>query len=112
MSIATGVSAGMTEAVIVTTPDLIKIRLQDKANVSASPHNWRVHLLRRRSNDVKQAGKYKNTTDCVAKIFKQEGFPGFFKGMEATIWRHAVWNGGYFGVIQWDFLILLFVYFM
>ena len=79
MSILTGVSAGTTEAFIVATPDLIKIRLQDKAN----------------------AGKYKNTLDCVSKIFAQEGFGGFFKGLEATIWRHAVWNGGYFGVIQW-----------
>lgn len=34
MSILTGVSAGITEAFIVATPDLIKIRLQDKANVS------------------------------------------------------------------------------
>jgi hypothetical protein len=22
-----------------------------------------------------------------------------FNGLEATIWRHAAWNGGYFGVI-------------
>jgi solute carrier family 25 2-oxodicarboxylate transporter 21 len=35
MSIATGVSAGITEATIVSTPDLVKIRLQDKANVKA-----------------------------------------------------------------------------
>ena len=32
MSVLTGVSAGVTEALIVATPDLIKIRLQDKAN--------------------------------------------------------------------------------
>ncbi len=25
----------------------------------------------------------------------------FFKGLEATIWRHAIWNGGYFGVIKY-----------
>ena len=36
LSIATGVSAGITEATIVSTPDLIKIRLQDKANVILS----------------------------------------------------------------------------
>jgi solute carrier family 25 2-oxodicarboxylate transporter 21 len=78
MSILTGVSAGVTEATIVATPDLIKIRLQDKAN----------------------KGLYKNTIDCVQKIYAQEGFGGFMKGMEATIWRHALWNGGYFGVIQ------------
>ncbi|KNC97496.1 uncharacterized protein SPPG_07411 [Spizellomyces punctatus DAOM BR117] len=77
LSVLTGVSAGATEALVVVSFDLIKIRLQDKNN----------------------AGKYKNTMDCVAKIMQEEGIRGFFKGMEATIWRHAVWNGGYFGVI-------------
>lgn len=32
-SILTGVSAGATEAVVVVSPDLVKIRLQDKRNV-------------------------------------------------------------------------------
>lgn len=81
MSILTGVSAGITEATIVATPDLIKIRLQDKAN----------------------KGLYKNTSDCISKIYAQEGIGGFLKGMEATVWRHALWNGGYFGVIQYIF---------
>jgi hypothetical protein len=22
-----------------------------------------------------------------------------YNGLEATVWRHATWNGGYFGVI-------------
>ena len=42
----------------------------------------------------------KNRSDCISKIYALEGIGGFFKGMEATIWRHALWNGGYFGVIQ------------
>lgn len=37
--------------------------------------------------------------DAVKKIHLEEGLVGFLRGMEATIWRHAVWNGGYFGVI-------------
>ncbi|KAJ3085162.1 hypothetical protein HK102_000253 [Quaeritorhiza haematococci] len=78
LSIATGVSAGSTEALVVVSFELVKIRLQDKAN----------------------AGKYKNTMDAVAKIFREEGPLAFFKGLEATIWRHATWNGGYFGVIK------------
>ncbi|KAI9209839.1 mitochondrial carrier domain-containing protein [Polychytrium aggregatum] len=77
-SVLTGVSAGITEAFVVVSFDLVKIRLQDKAN----------------------AGKYKNTSDAFAKIFQQEGFIGFFRGLEATIWRHGVWNGGYFGCIS------------
>ena len=44
--------------------------------------------------------------DCISKIYAQEGFGGFLKGMEATIWRHAVWNGGYFGVIQYFYKFL------
>jgi solute carrier family 25 2-oxodicarboxylate transporter 21 len=35
LSVLTGMSAGVTEAVIVATPDLIKIRMQDKRNVRA-----------------------------------------------------------------------------
>lgn len=27
------------------------------------------------------------------------GARGFFRGIEATIWRHSVWNGAYFGMI-------------
>ena len=30
----------------------------------------------------------------------EEGFFGFWKGFEATVWRHGVWNGGYFGCIK------------
>ncbi|KAJ3368039.1 hypothetical protein GGF31_006872 [Allomyces arbusculus] len=74
----TGVSAGCTEAFLVVSFELVKIRLQDKAS----------------------AGKYKSTWDCVAKIMREEGPLAFFKGLEATIWRHATWNGGYFSVIN------------
>lgn len=35
LAIATGVSAGVTEAVIIVPFELVKIRMQDKANVSA-----------------------------------------------------------------------------
>lgn len=77
LSILTGVSAGATEAFVVVSFELIKIRMQDKNS----------------------AGKYRNTLDCVVKIFREEGPLAFFKGLEATVWRHAMWNGGYFGVI-------------
>ena len=42
---------------------------------------------------------YKNTSDAIRKIYSQEGLAAFYNGVEATIWRHALWNGGYFGVI-------------
>ncbi|KAK9765862.1 hypothetical protein K7432_005474 [Basidiobolus ranarum] len=77
LSILTGVSAGVTEAFVVVSFELVKIRLQDKNS----------------------AGKYTGTMDCVRKILAEEGPFAFFKGLEATIFRHAFWNGGYFGVI-------------
>ncbi|KYQ88810.1 mitochondrial substrate carrier family protein [Tieghemostelium lacteum] len=77
-AIASGVLAGITEAFIVVPFELVKIRLQAKEN----------------------AGKYKNTMDCVLKIAKQDGLNGFFKGLESTLWRHLFWNGAYFGLIH------------
>ncbi|KAH9277387.1 hypothetical protein BASA83_000257 [Batrachochytrium salamandrivorans] len=77
LAVMTGVSAGITEALLVTTPELVKIRMQDKRN----------------------AGLYKGSGDVVSKIMKQEGFLTFGRGLEATMWRHGAWNGGYFGVI-------------
>ena len=76
LSIATGVSAGCTEAFIVVPFELVKIRLQDRNSI------------------------YKNTMECVKGIFRTEGPLAFYNGLEATLWRHATWNGGYFGVIH------------
>lgn len=78
LSVLTGISAGITEAFVVVSFELVKIRMQDRNN----------------------AGKYRNTLDCVLKIAREEGPSAFFKGLEATVWRHAAWNGGYFGVIH------------
>ena len=35
----------------------------------------------------------------MGKILKNEGIGAFSVGLESTIWRHAAWNGGYFGTI-------------
>ncbi|KAL7751780.1 hypothetical protein RI367_002780 [Sorochytrium milnesiophthora] len=74
----TGVSAGCTEAVLVVSFELVKIRMQDKAN----------------------AGKYRSTMHCIQTILREEGPMAFTKGLEATLWRHATWNGGYFSLIN------------
>jgi solute carrier family 25 2-oxodicarboxylate transporter 21 len=50
--------------------------------------------------DKRNAGLYKNTGDVVKKIIQTEGYYGLGRGIEATIWRHGVWNAGYFGVIS------------
>ncbi|KAF1984706.1 mitochondrial carrier [Aulographum hederae CBS 113979] len=77
LSILTGASAGATEAVVVVPFELVKIRLQDKA----------------------QAHKYNGMLDCVAKVIKNEGPLALYQGLESTAWRHILWNAGYFGCI-------------
>jgi len=42
---------------------------------------------------------YANTLDAVFKIFRSEGLLAFYKGFESTLWRHGIWNGGYFATI-------------
>ena len=75
ISIAAGASAGMTEAAVIVPFELIKIRMQD----------------------VKSS--YLGPMDCLKKTIKNEGIMGLYKGIESTMWRNALWNGGYFGVI-------------
>ncbi|MCJ1376501.1 Mitochondrial 2-oxodicarboxylate carrier 2 [Loxospora ochrophaea] len=77
LSILTGASAGATEAFVVVPFELVKIRLQDRAS----------------------AGKYSGMVDCVVKTVKAEGPLALYNGLESTLWRHIVWNAGYFGCI-------------
>lgn len=77
LSILTGASAGATEAFVVVPFELIKIRLQDRAS----------------------AGKYSGMIDCVVKTVKAEGPLALYNGLESTLWRHILWNAGYFGCI-------------
>jgi len=77
LSILTGATAGATEAFVVVPFELIKIRLQDRAS----------------------AGKYTGMVDCVVKTVKAEGPLALYNGLESTMWRHILWNAGYFGCI-------------
>ena len=77
LSILTGATAGATEAFVVVPFELVKIRLQDRAS----------------------AGKYNGMIDCVTKIVKAEGPLALYNGLESTLWRHVLWNAGYFGCI-------------
>lgn len=77
LSILTGASAGATEAIVVVPFELVKIRLQDRAS----------------------AGKYSGMLDCVIKTVKSEGPLALYNGLESTMWRHILWNAGYFGCI-------------
>lgn len=77
LAILTGATAGATEAFVVVPFELVKIRLQDKAS----------------------AGKYNGMLDVVKKIVQTEGPLALYNGLESTLWRHILWNGGYFGCI-------------
>lgn len=77
LSILTGATAGATEAFVVVPFELVKIRLQDKA----------------------QSHKYNGMVDCVRKVITQEGPLTLYQGLESTAWRHILWNAGYFGCI-------------
>ncbi|CEJ90994.1 Putative Mitochondrial 2-oxoglutarate/2-oxoadipate transporter-like protein [[Torrubiella] hemipterigena] len=77
LSILTGASAGATESFVVVPFELVKIRLQDKAS----------------------AGKYNGMVDCVVKTVRNEGILAMYQGLESTMWRHILWNAGYFGCI-------------
>lgn len=77
LSVLTGASAGATESFVVVPFELVKIRLQDKAS----------------------AGKYNGALDVVFKTVKNEGVLSLYQGLESTMWRHVLWNAGYFGCI-------------
>ncbi|KAF2762010.1 mitochondrial carrier [Pseudovirgaria hyperparasitica] len=77
LSVLTGASAGATESFVVVPFELIKIRLQDKA----------------------QAHKYNGMIDCLQKTVRAEGVMTLYQGFESTAWRHILWNSGYFGCI-------------
>lgn len=78
LSILTGASAGATESFVVVPFELVKIRLQDRANAS----------------------KYNGMIDVVMKTVKAEGVLAMYQGLESTLWRHILWNAGYFGCIH------------
>jgi solute carrier family 25 2-oxodicarboxylate transporter 21 len=77
LAILTGASAGATESLVVVPFELLKIRLQDRTS----------------------AARYTGLLDCLSKVVRQEGPLALYNGFEATLWRHIVWNAGYFGVI-------------
>lgn len=77
LSILTGATAGATEAFVVVPFELVKIRLQDRAS----------------------AGKYSGMMDVVVKTVRAEGPLALYNGLESTMWRHILWNAGYFGCI-------------
>ncbi|KAK6580264.1 hypothetical protein PZA11_007286 [Diplocarpon coronariae] len=75
LSVLTGATAGATESLVVVPFELVKIRLQDRTS------------------------KYTGMMDVVVKTIKTEGPLALYNGLESTMWRHVLWNAGYFGCI-------------
>ncbi|KAL6045013.1 Mitochondrial inner membrane transporter, exports 2-oxoadipate and 2-oxoglutarate from the mitochond [Balamuthia mandrillaris] len=76
--VACGAAAGMTEATVNCPFELVKVRMQARQNL----------------------GVYKTTMDAFTKIMKAEGVLTLYKGFGSMLWRNGVWNGAYFGTIN------------
>jgi solute carrier family 25 2-oxodicarboxylate transporter 21 len=44
-------------------------------------------------------GRYSGVWDCATSLVKSEGPLALYKGIESQLFRNAVWNGTYFGLI-------------
>ncbi|ABN64449.1 mitochondrial 2-oxodicarboxylate carrier 1 [Scheffersomyces stipitis CBS 6054] len=76
LAVLTGATAGATESFVVVPFELVKIKLQDKTS------------------------KFNGMGEVVKDIIKTNGVLGLYKGLESTLWRHIMWNAGYFGLIH------------
>jgi len=76
--ISAGSCAGFTEAFVNCPFELVKVRMQAKENL---------HL-------------YKTTVSAAVSITKSEGPLILYRGLGALLWRNGVWNGAYFGSIN------------
>eukprot|EP00611_Tribonema_gayanum_P002178 TRINITY_DN1158_c2_g1_i1.p1 TRINITY_DN1158_c2_g1~~TRINITY_DN1158_c2_g1_i1.p1 ORF type:complete len:316 (-),score=120.56 TRINITY_DN1158_c2_g1_i1:158-1057(-) len=72
-----GALAGMTECSVNTPFEVVKVQMQAKENL----------------------GRYTGVVDCVQSLVRTEGALSLYKGVESQLWRNAVWNGVYFGMI-------------
>jgi len=73
-----GAAAGATEAFINCPFEVIKVRMM-------APDALKL---------------YSSVPDATLKIAQQEGVFALYKGFEAQLWRNVVWNGAYFGTIN------------
>lgn len=75
VAIISGASAGAVEAGVIVPFELVKVKMQDITC------------------------KFDSPVDVLKDVIKKDGFLGIYHGLESTIWRHALWNAGYFGII-------------
>ncbi len=58
-----------------------------------------VQVVKVRLQAREHLGRYRNSFDAVAKIYRESGPRGFLIGLGPTCWRNCVWNSVYFGVM-------------
>ena len=75
VAIISGASAGAVEASVIVPFELVKVQMQDVTC------------------------KFDSPVGVLKDIIRKDGFLGIYQGLESTVWRHAFWNAGYFGVI-------------
>lgn len=73
-----GFTSGISEAIIVTPSQIVKVRLQAREHM----------------------GCYTGPIDCCRKLYSQEGATAFFIGLKPTLWRNCIWNTVYFGLME------------
>ncbi|CCK72399.1 uncharacterized protein KNAG_0K00310 [Huiozyma naganishii CBS 8797] len=76
IAILAGASAGAAESIVVTPFEYVKIALQSPS----TPYTSFVH--------------------CVRHVIRTQGVRSLLIGIEPTMWRHTVWNAGYFGILH------------
>lgn len=97
--ILAGLFAGLTEAFVVNPFEVVKVRLQtDQSQFSKV---WTILFQRdyKSSNKTKFDKKQKSSLETAKLIYKENGFGlnGLNRGLTATLGRHGIWNGVYFG---------------
>lgn len=101
LSVLTGASAGATESFVVvplyveSTPSVPRCRTGTDADTFIPSE-----LIKIRLQDKVSASKYNGPVDVLLKTVKNEGLLALYTGLESTMWRHILWNAGYFGCIH------------
>jgi len=93
----TGAIGAMTGSAVSHPLDLIKVRLQVQGEVAAK-NTFGSGKIDPRFNYFLQVQSKVGTVGMGKRIFAQEGLPGLFKGVTASLLRQLLYSGTRFGV--------------
>lgn len=103
VSLISGAIAGGFSKILVYPLDTIKKKLQ--AEVLYSTFNSKNHHSNS-SNINKNPIKYINLRHCIQKVYQEEGFNGFFKGLSPTILKSIFSTSIAFGTFEMTKLLI------